>query len=711
LWPASLGDDQFLKDAFRLMQHAAPSLRKKANGQSGILITVSRLDGVFGFGSLNGNGEPASGGLAGLAKTASHEWPEVCCKAIDLNPEIGIGAEAAHRVVEEMFRSGPVEVGISGQKRFTLQVETVPVAANGAMPALVNGDLVVVTGGARGITGAAALQLARKQRLRMVLLGRSVLVPAEPEWLAAAATEAEIKKALLSRANGSGSPKQIEAKYRECVAQREIRGHLKSIQEAGSTAVYRTVDVRNAGDVRKTMADIRSEFGPVCGLIHGAGVLADRLIVDKTEEQFELVYSTKVSGLKHLMEALAGDDLKLLALFSSYTGRFGRPGQADYAAANEVLNKMAQAESRRRPNCRVVSFNWGPWNGGMVTNGLRKIFESEGVGLIEIKEGAEFFVREIASGNSSCVEVLALASAPAKNSSRTAANEPMPGNVSCEREVSIKTVPCLASHVLNGRAVLPAALMIEWLVQGASHENPGMHFHGFDDFKVLKGLVLEPDASVRVCVMTGAARMDDGLLRVAVELASRSGERQIVHARATVLLSELPPSSGPCEKAPPIHRNGKNGKSAYAEGMLFHGPHFQGIEAVESCSETQVVALSKCAPAPKNWIHQPLRPHWITDPMAIDSSFQMMILWSWQHRAAASLPCALKHFRQYASAFPQSGSRIAIQITSADTQIVSANIRFFDREGNLLAIANEYECVANQSLGDAFRKNSLKLDE
>jgi acyl transferase domain-containing protein/NAD(P)-dependent dehydrogenase (short-subunit alcohol dehydrogenase family)/acyl carrier protein len=713
LWPSTKGGDLFLKEAFRLMQFAAPSLRRPSHGESGILITVSRLDGVFGFGTLNGNGEPISGGLAGLAKTASHEWPEVHCKAIDLNPEIGIGAEAGHRIVEEMFKAGPVEVGISGQKRFSLKVETAPFATHGIMPELTSGDLVVVTGGARGITAATALQLARKHRLQLVLLGRSGLVQEEPEWLAGTETETEIKKALLARSNGGSSPKQIEVKYRECVAQREIREHLRKIRETGSTAIYRTVDVRSASDVRTAIAAIRAELGPVRGLIHGAGVLADRLIEDKTEEQFDLVYSTKVSGLKHLMEALTGDDLKLLALFSSYTGRFGRTGQIDYAAANEVLNKIAQAESRRRPKCRVVSFNWGPWNGGMVSNGLRKIFEAEGVGLIEIQAGAEFFVREISSGNANSVEVLALAPAPGGNGShvKPAVIDSASGNVTFEREISVKTVPCLASHVLNGRAVLPAALMIEWLVQGAAHDNPGMHFHGFDDFKVLKGLILDPDASVPVCVLASPGQMSDGMLRVSVQLVSRSDKRQIAHACASILLSETPPAAPANGQLPPAHRNGKHPKSAYGEGLLFHGPHFQGIEAVETCTESQVVALSKSAPAPKQWILQPLRPNWITDPMAMDSSFQMMILWSWQHRDAASLPCALKRFRQFATAFPKNGSRIEIQITSAETQIVSSNIRFFDRDGKLLAIAEDYECVADQSLRDAFRRNSLKLDE
>ena len=76
------------------------------------------------------------------------------------------------------------------------------------------------------------------------------------------------------------------------------------------------------------------------------------------------------------------DELRALALFSSSTARFGRRGQVDYAVANEVLNKRARQEALRRPGCRVVALGWGPWDGGMVTPGLRRLFQAEGVELI-----------------------------------------------------------------------------------------------------------------------------------------------------------------------------------------------------------------------------------------------------------------------------------------------------------------------------------------
>ena len=76
--------------------------------------------------------------------------------------------------------------------------------------------------------------------------------------------------------------------------------------------------------------------------------------------------------------------------------------------ANEVLNKMAVREALRRPSCRVKSINWGPWDGGMVTPGLKSLFEQEGVGVIPLQAGAEFLLDEL-SADQDPVEVMVLA--------------------------------------------------------------------------------------------------------------------------------------------------------------------------------------------------------------------------------------------------------------------------------------------------------------
>ncbi|WP_279384587.1 SDR family NAD(P)-dependent oxidoreductase [Geotalea toluenoxydans] len=262
------------------------------------------------------------------------------------------------------------------------------------------------------------------------------------------------------------------------------------MEAAGGKAAYHSVDIRDAGQVRNLLAGIRQKHGQIRGLVHGAGVLADRLIVDKSIDQFAMVYGTKVDGLHSLLSATAEDELRFIALFSSTTGRFGRIGQVDYAVANEVLNKLAQAEMRKRPGCRVVSINWGPWDGGMVTPSLKKVFAGEGIGLIGLAAGGDFLVREIAATGSP-VEVVAIAGAAGELSAISPISRSQVLPEAFALNLTVNDYPFLRSHVLDGKAVLPMAVIVEWLAHGALHGNPGLRFHGFNDLRICKGVVFE----------------------------------------------------------------------------------------------------------------------------------------------------------------------------------------------------------------------------
>ena len=90
------------------------------------------MDGAFG---LNNPQNAVSGGLAGLVKTAAKEWPEVCCKALDLSADWPDLDYAAKAVVETVLRQGPMEIGLSQQGAVTLQLSEKPLAISGKVVA------------------------------------------------------------------------------------------------------------------------------------------------------------------------------------------------------------------------------------------------------------------------------------------------------------------------------------------------------------------------------------------------------------------------------------------------------------------------------------------------------------------------------------------------------------------------------------------------
>jgi len=233
-------------------------------------------------------------------------------------------------------------------------------------------------------------RLAEQAPLSFVLLGRSPIPALEPAWLAGLESEPEIKKAILVNEfnNNGASPKDIETSYRQHMANREVTITLQKLTESGSTVQYKTADIRDADTVASIFQDVRKALGPIRAIIHGAGIIQDRLIQDKTLEQFNQVYETKVAGFRTLMDAASSDPLKYIVVFSSVAARFGNKGQVDYAMANEVLNKVCRREALQRKDCRVISVNWGPWDGGMVTPGLKREFQKNQIALIPLEAGA-----------------------------------------------------------------------------------------------------------------------------------------------------------------------------------------------------------------------------------------------------------------------------------------------------------------------------------
>jgi acyl transferase domain-containing protein/NAD(P)-dependent dehydrogenase (short-subunit alcohol dehydrogenase family) len=716
LAPKGSTDHGLLRNAFRIMRAAAPALEESAAEGGASFMTVSRLDGSFGLSGLAANVSPISGALAALAKTAGREWKAVNCKAIDVDAAFDVPEGAARVIVDELHKRGPDEIGLTRQCRTVVELEpdAPPALVQQRGRVLVPGDVVVISGGARGITAEVAVALASAFQPRLVVLGRSPSPGPEEDWLAGIDDEPGLKRGLTARSSRRLSPQELTQESRRLLAEREVRRNLERIASAGSPVVYHSVDVRDGAHVRAAIARAQQEFGPVRGLVHGAGVLADRKIVDQTDDQFDLVYGTKVEGIHHLWNAIDPASLALLVLFSSSSARFGRAGQVAYAAANEYLNKWAEQQALLLPSCRVVSFNWGPWAGGMVTGALKPIFEQEGIALIPLDSGAKLVVDEARRGEGSAVELVVVAEpahakAPASRAPATVSLSPTREVLQTvfRRELDLESVPVLSAHVIDGHPVLPVALILEWMAEAAIHRNPGLSICGVDDFRLFKGVILGHQRPATVELRAGKPVRRDAQFAVPIELCGTlANGKDVVHARAVIVLGDRREASGPRLTETELSRYPLMRDEIY-QAVLFHGPLMQGIESVVGCGERGIAGWVLTAPSTSDWIDRPLRSNWLIDPLAIDSAFQLVGLWTREMLGANSLPTGLGSLRLFQRDFPEQSALVLIEIEQSSPARATAAIEILDEERRLVARLDNFECVIDASLNQAFRRNQL----
>jgi len=178
------------------------------------------------------------------------------------------------------------------------------------------------------------------------------------------------------------------------------------MKQAGASVHYHQVDVRDEKAFGDFIDGIYQSHGRIDGVIHGAGIIEDKLIENKAFDSFDRVFGTKVLSAFILGRKLRADALGFLVFFSSVSGRFGNRGQVDYAAANDVVNKVALYLDRCWPS-KVVAINWGPWRkAGMVSAEVERQFADRGMPLIHHESGRRALIDELHYGRKGEVEVV-----------------------------------------------------------------------------------------------------------------------------------------------------------------------------------------------------------------------------------------------------------------------------------------------------------------
>jgi polyketide synthase PksN len=394
LWPKQLPlispEDDISKyiamsfDPIFFLTRALLKQRKKQNQNHGIQLLY-----IYQYHN-NHMAAPFHSSISGFARSLRMEHPEVIYKTIAFN-DLSQPKWVLNKSLQEFhMNSSAVDVRYHGDERHIKEFENI----NAAIPdptslPFVQKGVYLITGGLGGLGRIFAHYLARKCQANIVLTGRSDLSSEKKE-------------------------------------------QLKSIESAGAEVIYIKSDMSNDSDVNQLILEIKSRFGGINGIIHGAGTIHDALILKKNKADIDDVLAPKIRGSLNLDEATRKEDLDFFVLFSSTTSIMGNSGQTDYAYANSFMDHFAEIRDQLRKDGKrsgkSISINWPLWkNGGMTVPEQTHEWLEKTLGIYVLPDnlGLEAFEKAIATnldqlivfyGNSLKIQKLLMQEKPDKPS-------------------------------------------------------------------------------------------------------------------------------------------------------------------------------------------------------------------------------------------------------------------------------------------------------
>ncbi|NPV74744.1 MAG: SDR family oxidoreductase [Anaerolineae bacterium] len=684
------------------------------------LVCATRFGGLHGY-TPKGTSAPLGGAVSGFAKALARERPNTLIKVVDFE-EDAPESLVASRLIEETLRDpAVVEVGWENEQRFTVVLSEQPAPLGQPGLQLDQGAVFLVSGGTGGITAPIVTDLAQNTGGHFYLLGRSPLPAADDPDLQRLKSDRDgLKKDLMARLaqqGGKATPVEVEQKISILERAAATLEAIAKVEGAGGKAVYLPCDVSNPAAVSGVVKEIKKKEGRVDVLIHAAGVERSRKLENKPLEEFENTFAVKADGFFNLYYALQQNKClpRAVVAFSSVAGRLGNSGQTDYAAANDLLARLALAMRRQRPEMQTLVIDWGAWaEVGMASRGnIPRLMEMAGIAMMKPAEAAPLVFRELTSGASGevvlsgSIGVLLQQARPDGGLDVEQANKALTEGkpihtmfsritgldllkgVILEADLDPQTEQYLKDHALNGIPVLPGVMGIEGFSVAARHISSvlgstrgSFQVAGLEDIQFLAPFKFYRNEKRRIAWNAQAIHTGNGLV-VHVSLESNSVSKiqpaeRLLHFTGKV---KLLPSNEALEKAAvkPPHWNGAYKVEAeQIYRLYFHGPTFQVLEGVQRSEEGVTGKLRADLP--------PIigdRQTSLTRPALVELCLQTAGIWEIGKTGVLGLPGSIGSLKLYevrasdAAIFAQVQPRQENGHLSFDAQVVDARGRLY----------------------------------
>ncbi|MEA2070463.1 MAG: beta-ketoacyl synthase N-terminal-like domain-containing protein [Asgard group archaeon] len=562
-------------------------------------------------------------------------------------------------------------------------------------------DLLLVTGGAQGITYEIIKKVAENYQPKLALVGRTSLPENIDELMNYSESQLQdYKQQLISelrQKHETVTPVMVEKAWSKTLKAINIKKALKYLASAGANAKYYSLDITNTPLVAETISTIQEDFRqPITGLIHGAGVESSKLLQDKKFTDFQIVYSVKTIGFDNIIQHLSLNDLRTVVCFSSVAARFGNGGQVDYSAANDYLSKYCW--HLRAKGIHAVSICWSAWGEvGMATRGsVLKILNAAGVTPLTTEDGIQAFIDELEFGSQPEVVIAGklgiLRESP--NNFVPLASPDYPfidtikrnydGALLAERTFSLEKDLYLDHHRFDGTPYLPGVIGLECFAEIGALMYPDKEINAFTDVQFTSAIKFFNDNPRTVQIKSSYADKP----QVSIESLITHKETQMtVHKEHFSANLEFGAKERRVKKALNLPKEGLLDKEAIYS-FLPHGSRFQVLEELREVSDT---IIAQPGSLQKELLAKG-ESTLFSNPLLIESGFQMLGLADIIEKQQMGLPYKIGKLTYYKTR-AQPYAIIGHKNPSSNEYGSIFDFYVVSKTGRVLFKANDYQTV------------------
>lgn len=367
--------------------------------------SVTSIGGVYGLES-GYPGNPIGAIGSGFTKALEKELRPFCCKVIDFS-DLKNADEISEFILSEIeCREKLVEVAyINGIRKVIYVLPKEIKKDRSDSYEISNQDVILVTGGGRGIIYKCIERLLDYCNPKIIVTGRTELDSIDEKIVEMTDDEFKAyKTTYLSECRNTNpgfSLLQLQHSYEKLRNARLLMKNMKILYDKGYNIEYRKCDVASIDEVEKLVEYTVNKYGRITGIINGAGLPSFGKVPKKEEEFAEQVVKVKANSFYALYQVCREQPLKFFVSMGSISGRFGMDGQVDYSAVADLIVRLSYLAAQKRKNTRFFVLGWSAWDEvGMAANEEVKKVQQETRGLeyISVEEGTNRFLNELLYG-------------------------------------------------------------------------------------------------------------------------------------------------------------------------------------------------------------------------------------------------------------------------------------------------------------------------